>query len=116
VMQMLKQSFRPEFLNRLDEIVFYRPLKKDDLKQIVDLLIADLNKRLAARQLKVDVTVTAREYIVDEGSDPLYGARPLKRYIQGRVETLLARKIIASDIEPDTVLVIDRNDSGLYVR
>jgi ATP-dependent Clp protease ATP-binding subunit ClpB len=116
VMQMLKQSFRPEFLNRLDEIVFYRPLKKDDLKQIVDLLIADLNKRLAARQLKVDVTVAAKEYIVDEGSDPLYGARPLKRYIQGRVETLLARKIIASDIEPDTVLVIDRNDSGLYVR
>ncbi len=116
VMQMLKQSFRPEFLNRLDEIVFYRPLKKDDLKQIVDLLIADLNKRLAARQLKVDVTDAAKEYIVDEGSDPLYGARPLKRYIQGRVETLLARKIIASDIAPDTVLVIDRNDSGLYVR
>jgi len=116
VMQMLKQSFRPEFLNRLDEIVFYRPLKKDDLKQIVDLLIADLNKRLAARQLKVDVTDAAKEYIVDEGSDPLYGARPLKRYIQGRVETLLARKIIASDIEPDTVLVIDRNENGLYVR
>ena len=116
VMQMLKQSFRPEFLNRLDEIVFYRPLKKGDLKQIVDLLIADLNKRLAARQLKVDVTDAAKEYIVDEGSDPLYGARPLKRYIQGRVETLLARKIIASDIEPDTVLVIDRNENGLYVR
>ena len=116
VLQMLKQSFRPEFLNRLDEIVFYRPLKKDDLKQIVDLLIADLNKRLSARQLKVDVTDAAKEYIVDEGSDPLYGARPLKRYIQGRVETLLARKIIASDISPDTVLVIDRNESGLYVR
>ena len=116
VLQMLKQSFRPEFLNRLDEIVFYRPLKKDDLKQIVDLLIADLNKRLSARQLKVDVTDAAKEYIVDEGSDPLYGARPLKRYIQGRVETLLARKIIASDIAPDTVLVIDRNETGLYVR
>jgi ATP-dependent Clp protease ATP-binding subunit ClpB len=116
VMQMLKQSFRPEFLNRLDEIVFYRPLKKDDLKQIVDLLIADLNKRLAARQLKVDVTDAAKEYIVDEGSDPLYGARPLKRYLQSKVETLLARKIIASDIAPDTVLVIDRNETGLYVR
>ena len=116
VMQMLKQSFRPEFINRLDEIVFYRPLKKADLIQIVDLLIADLGKRLSARQLKVSVTDAAKEYIVDEGSDPLYGARPLKRYLQSRVETLLARKIIASDIAPDTTLVIDRNENGLFVR
>ena len=116
VMQMLKQSFRPEFLNRLDEIVFYRPLKKADLIQIVDLLIADLGKRLSARQLKVIVTDAAKEYIVDEGSDPLYGARPLKRYLQSRVETLLARKIIASDIAPDTTLVIDKNENGLFVR
>ncbi|MBA4347240.1 MAG: ATP-dependent chaperone ClpB [Clostridiales bacterium] len=116
VMQMLKQSFRPEFLNRLDEIVFYRPLKKADLIQIIDLLIADLGKRLAARQLKVSVTDAAKEHIVDEGSDPLYGARPLKRYIQGKVETLLARKIIASDIAPDTTLIIDRNETGLFVR
>ena len=116
VMQMLKQSFRPEFLNRLDEIVFYRPLKKADLIQIVDLLIADLGKRLGARQLKVSVTDTAKEYIVDEGSDPLYGARPLKRYLQSRVETLLARKIIASDIAPDTTLVIDKDENGLFVR
>ena len=116
VMQMLKQSFRPEFLNRLDEIVFYRPLKKPDLIQIVDLLIADLGKRLGARQLKVSVTGTAKEYIVDEGSDPLYGARPLKRYLQSRVETLLARKIIASDIAPDTTLVIDKDENGLFVR
>ena len=116
VMQMLKQSFRPEFLNRLDEIVFYRPLKKADLIQIVDLLIADLGKRLSARQLKVNVTDAAKEYIVDEGSDPLYGARPLKRYLQSRVETLLARKIIASDIAPDTTLVIDKNENGLFVR
>jgi len=115
VMQMLKQSFRPEFLNRLDEIVFYRPLTKEDLIQIVDLLIADLGKRLAARQLKVDVTDAAKEYIVDEGSDPLYGARPLKRYLQSKVETLLARKIIASDIAPDTTLVIDKNETGLFV-
>ncbi len=116
VMQMLKQSFRPEFLNRLDEIVFYRPLTKADLVQIVDLLIADLNKRLAARQLKVSVTDAAKEYIVEEGSDPLYGARPLKRYLQSKVETLLARKIISSDIAPDTTLVIDRNENGLFVR
>ncbi len=116
VMQLLKQSFRPEFLNRLDEIVFYRPLTSDDLKQIVDLLIADLNKRLAARQLKVDVTDAAKEFIVNEGSDPLYGARPLKRYLQSKVETLLARKIIATDVAPDTTLVIDRGENGLYVR
>ena len=116
VMQLLKQSFRPEFLNRLDEIVFYRPLTSDDLKQIVDLLIADLNKRLAARQLKVSVTDAAKEFIVDEGSDPLYGARPLKRYLQSKVETLLARKIIASDISPDTTLVIDKGADGLYVK
>ena len=116
VMRMLKQSFRPEFLNRLDEIVFYRPLTKADLKQIVDLLIADLGKRLAARQLKVSVTEAAKDFIVEEGSDPLYGARPLKRYLQGRVETLLARKIIASDIAPDTTLTIDKDESGLFVR
>ena len=116
VMQLLKQSFRPEFINRLDEIVFYRPLTSDDLKQIVDLLIADLNKRLAARQLKVSVTDAAKEFIVNEGSDPLYGARPLKRYLQSKVETLLARKIIASDISPDTTLVIDKGADGLYVK
>ena len=116
VMQLLKQSFRPEFINRLDEIVFYRPLTSNDLKQIVDLLIADLNKRLAARQLKVSVTDAAKEFIVNEGSDPLYGARPLKRYLQSKVETLLARKIIATDVAPDTTLVIDVGTDGLYVK
>jgi ATP-dependent Clp protease ATP-binding subunit ClpB len=116
VMQMLKSAFRPEFMNRLDEIVFYRPLTKSDLIGIVDLLIADLGKRLAARQLKVDVTKAAKEYIVDSGSDAVYGARPLKRYIQSRVETLLAKKIISEDIAPDTTLVIDRNETGLCVR
>ncbi len=115
-MQMLKQSFRPEFLNRLDEIVFYRPLTNDDLTQIVDLLIADLGRRLAEQQLKVSVTEAAKRYIVEAGSDPLYGARPLKRYIQSKVETLLARKIIGGDVAPDTTLVIDKNENGLYVR
>ena len=113
---MLKQSFRPEFLNRLDEIVFYRPLTKVDLVQIVDLLIADLGKRLAAQQLKVSVTDAAKEYIVESGSDPLYGARPLKRYIQSKVETLLARAIVGGDIVPDSTLTIDKNENGLFVR
>ena len=116
VLKMLKQSFRPEFLNRLDEIVFYRPLTKVDLVQIVDLLIADLGKRLAAQQLKVSVTDAAKEYIVESGSDPLYGARPLKRYIQSMVETLLARAIIGGDIAPDSTLTIDKNENGLFVR
>ncbi|NLI54935.1 MAG: ATP-dependent chaperone ClpB [Clostridiales bacterium] len=117
VMQMLKQSFRPEFLNRLDEIVFYRPLTKEDLKDIVDLLIADLDRRLgAAHQIKVRVTDTAKNYIVEAGSDPHYGARPLKRYLQSKVETLLARKIIADDVAPDTTLVIDKNENGLFVQ
>ena len=116
VMQMLKQSFRPEFLNRLDEIVFYRPLTKQDLTQIVDLMIADLGKRLVGRQLKVNVTNVAKEFIVESGSDPLYGARPLKRYIQSKVETLLARKIIGEDIAPETTLVVDKNENGLFVR
>jgi ATP-dependent Clp protease ATP-binding subunit ClpB len=116
VMQMLRQSFRPEFLNRLDEIVFYRPLIKADLKQIVDLLILDLGKRLGSHQLKVNVTDEAKDYIVDAGSDPHYGARPLKRYLQSNVETLLARKIIADDIAPGTTLVIDKNENGLFVR
>jgi len=116
VMQMLKGAFRPEFLNRLDEIVFYRPLTKADLKGIVDLLIADLGRRLADRQLKVDVTDAAKEYIVEAGSDAVYGARPLKRYIQSRVETLLAKKIIADDVAPDTTLVVDRDENGLFVR
>jgi len=116
VMMMLKGAFRPEFMNRLDEIVFYRPLTKNDLIGIVDLLIADLGKRLAARQLKVEVTKAAKEYIVDSGSDAVYGARPLKRYIQSKVETLLARKIISEDIAPDTTLIVDKNENGLYVR
>jgi len=116
VMQLLKQSFRPEFLNRLDEIVFYRPLTKADLTQIVDLLIGDLEKRLSTHQIKIRVTDAAKEFIVTAGSDPLYGARPLKRYIQSKVETLLARKIIGDDIAPDTTLVIDKNENGLFIQ
>ncbi len=116
VMQMLKSSFRPEFLNRLDEIVFYRPLTKEDLKGIVDLLIADLRRRLGDKQLRVEITAAAKEFIVEAGSDAVYGARPLKRYIQSRVETLLAKKIIADDVAPDTTLVVDRDENGLFVR
>ena len=116
VQQMLKAQFRPEFLNRLDEIVFYRPLTKDNLVGIVDLLIADLQKRLNARQLSVAVTDAAKQYIVDAGSDAVYGARPLKRFLQSRVETLLTRRIIETDLAPDTVLTVDYDGTNLFVR
>ena len=116
VQQMLKAQFRPEFLNRLDEIVFYRPLTKDNLVGIVDLLIADLQKRLNARQLSVSVTDAAKRYIVDAGSDAVYGARPLKRFLQSRVETLLTRRIIETDLAPDTVLTVDYDGTNLFVR
>ncbi len=116
VMQLLKSAFRPEFLNRLDETVFYRPLTKSNLTGILDLLIADLQTRLAERQLGVEVTDTAKAYIVDAGSDAVYGARPLKRYLQSHVETVLARKIIGTDLEPDTVLTVDYDGKELFVR
>lgn len=104
---LLKQQFRPEFLNRLDEIVFYKPLSKAEIFKIVDLLIADLQTRLENKQLYVELTEKAKEYIVNSGYDPVYGARPLKRFMQSKVETLLAKMIIAEDLQPQTTLVID---------
>ena len=113
VTALLKSSFRPEFLNRLDEIVFYKPLTKANITGIIDLLIKDLNKRLAENQLSVVVSDDAKAYIVDHGFDPVYGARPLKRYLQSNVETLLARKIIGENVAPGTVLHIDLRDGEL---
>ena len=107
--KLLKQSFRPEFLNRLDEIVFYKPLMKEQIMGIVDLMLESLQKRLADKQLTVTVTEAAKNFIIDDGFDPEFGARPLKRYIQRTVETLVARTIIAVDLEPGTELVVDYN-------
>ncbi|MBO4887828.1 MAG: ATP-dependent chaperone ClpB [Firmicutes bacterium] len=107
VEMMLKSSFRPEFLNRLDEIVFYKPLTKDNISHIVDLQLKDLDKRLKDKQLSVVLTDSARQYIIDGGYDPVYGARPLKRFMQAKIETLLARKMIAEDIAPGTKITID---------
>ena len=112
---LLKRSFRPEFLNRLDEIVFYKPLTRDNIKGIVDLLIADLRNRLGEKQLNVEITPAAKEKIIREGYDPIYGARPLKRYLQSKVETLLARAIISEDIAPETTLVVDVANEELCV-
>ncbi len=107
VEELLHRSFRPEFLNRLDEIVFYKPLTKDNITHIIDLIMKDLNKRLADKQLKCELTERAKDYIVETGYDPAFGARPLKRLVQRDIETLLARKIIAGDIDQGTTLVVD---------
>ena len=105
--KVLKQSFRPEFLNRLDEIVFYKPLMKDQVIKIVDLMLVSLQKRLENKQLTITVTDAAKEFIIEDGFDPNFGARPLKRYIQRTVETLVAKKIIAVDLAPGSELIVD---------
>ena len=110
VNELLKHSFRPEFLNRLDEIIFYRPLTKDNIKGIVGLKIAEISKRLEDRRVKIDVMQNAVDHIIDASYDPIYGARPIKRYIQSNIETLIARKMIECDIAPDTTIVIDYKD------
>jgi len=114
--QLLKQSFRPEFLNRLDEIVFYKPLMKTEIYKIVDLMLNSLRKRLEDKQLSLTVTDAAKDYIIANGYDVNYGARPLKRWIQQKVETLLARKIIAEDLAPNTMLTVDYDGNKLIVR
>ena len=115
VSALLKRSFRPEFLNRLDETVFYKPLTKENVRGIVDLLVKSLGERLAEKQISIRLTETAKDFIVDNGYDPVYGARPLKRYLQSKVETLLARKLIAEDIAPETELTVDCADGELAV-
>ena len=115
VMGLLRQSFRPEFLNRLDEIVFYKPLTKDAIRRIVGLLIDGLNKRLAEKQLTCTLTDAAVEHIVENGFDPLYGARPLRRYIQSEVETRLAQVILRDDPAPGATLTVDVANGELTV-
>ncbi len=113
---MLRQAFRPEFLNRLDEIVFYKPLTKENITHIIDLILNDLNGRLADKQLKCVLTDAAKAEIIETGYDPAFGARPLKRMIQRNVETLLARKIIADDVAPGAMLTVDVQDGEYVVR
>ena len=112
---MLKMQFRPEFLNRLDEIVFYKPLTRNEIDKIVDLQVADLNRRLSDKQLTMRLTPAARSYIVAQGYDPVYGARPLKRFMQRSVETLIARKLIAEDVQPRTDLLVDYDGDKLVI-
>ncbi|MCH5273619.1 MAG: ATP-dependent chaperone ClpB [Lachnospiraceae bacterium] len=110
----LRAHFRPEFLNRLDETIFFKPLTKDNIGGIVELLLADLNKRLADKELSIGLTPEAKEYIIAEAYDPVYGARPLKRYLQKYVETLSARLILADQAAPGSMILIQKGADGLY--
>ena len=115
--RLLKTHFRPEFLNRIDEIVTYKPLTKAEISRIVGLMVDALNKRLADRQLQVSLTEAAMNAVIDQGFDPAFGARPLKRYLQSKVETLIARRIIAADVKPGDVLIVDADEGGkLFVK
>ena len=116
VQSLLKQQFRPEFLNRLDEIVFYKPLRREEIFSIVDLMVRDLQRRLEEKQLTVELTEAAKDLIVEQGFDPVYGARPLKRYLQSHVETLIAKLIIRDDPMPRTHIVVDAENGDLTLR
>ena len=107
VSELLKHSFRPEFLNRLDEIIFYRPLTKDNIRGIVELKVKEISERLKEQRINVKVTDAATEQIIEQSFDPVYGARPIKRFIQSNIETLIARKMIENDIEPDSTVTVD---------
>ncbi|MBQ7492107.1 MAG: AAA family ATPase, partial [Clostridia bacterium] len=116
VTALLHRQFRPEFLNRLDEIVFYKPLTRENMYDIIELMLNGLRRRLEDRQLRLEVTGAAKEALIAGGYDPMYGARPLRRYLQQQAETLLARHMIASDPAPETVLTLDARDGMLLIR
>ena len=113
---LLKKSFRPEFLNRLDETIMFKPLSKANVTGIIDLLLNSLRERMEERRLRLSVTDEAKAFIVDHGYDPIYGARPLKRYLQGKVETLLAKKMLESDLAPNSELVVEEENGDLVVK
>lgn len=114
--KLLKQNFRPEFLNRLDEIVYYKPLMKTEIGHIVDLILDKLRDRLKDKQIDIDVTESAKDLIIERGFDQNFGARPLKRFIQSKIETLIAKKIIADEAEPNSTLTVDVENGGFVVR
>ena len=116
VEMLLKRSFRPEFLNRLDEVVFYKPLTKSDVTKIIDLQIAGLNRRLEVQQIKCVLTEAAKSAIVEAAYDPQYGARPLRRYVQHTVETMLSKKLLRGDIAPGQTVTVDVLDGELILR
>ena len=115
VNDLLRRTFRPEFLNRLDEIVFYKPLTKDDIGKIVELLFKDLEKRLADKHIRLTIDESAKNYIIDTAYSPIYGARPIKRFIQSEAETIIARKLIADNPAPGTEFCLAADENGLMV-
>ena len=116
VMGELHRAFRPEFLNRLDEMILFKPLTKDNLTGIIDIIIASLRKRLSERGLGIEISDSAKELIIERGYDPLYGARPLRWYLQSSVETLLARAILSGDLAAGSTLTVDVENDELVCR
>ena len=113
VTQELRAHFRPEFLNRLDETIMFKPLTKENIGGIIDLMVADVNKRLEEKELTIRLTEAAKQFVVDHGYDPVYGARPLKRYLQKHVETQAAKLILADQVRAGGVIVLDVRDGRL---
>ena len=116
VMADLRNHFRPEFLNRLDETILFKPLTKEDIYDIIDLLVRDVNKRLADREIQIALTESAKNDIVEGGYDPAYGARPLKRYLQKHVETLAAKLMLEGEVHAEDTILIDMADGKLLAR
>lgn len=116
VMNELRNHFRPEFLNRLDEIILFKPLAKEDISGILDLLVTDLNRRLSDKELTISLTETAKDFIIKEAYDPAYGARPLKRYLQKKVETMTAKLILSGQVGTEETIIIDAGENGLYIK
>ena len=116
VMGELRRAFRPEFLNRLDEIILFKPLTKENLNGIIEILMQGLRKRMADKTLKLDVTDAAKSLIIERGFDPIYGARPLKRYLQSAAETLIAKEILRGDLPAGSTLVLDAENGELTCR
>ena len=114
-MNDLRGHFRPEFLNRLDEIIMFKPLTKDNIGGIVDLMVRELSNRLADQELSLELTDAARTQVIETGYDPVYGARPLKRYLQNYVETLAAKKILSGDVHAGDTLVLDVRDGEFVI-
>jgi ATP-dependent Clp protease ATP-binding subunit ClpB len=116
VMQDLRNHFRPEFLNRLDEIIMFKPLTKENIRGIIDLLMEEVNERLADKEIRIELTDAAKDYVVDNGYDPAYGARPLKRFLSKHVDTLAARLILEGNVDPRDTILIDYLDGELEAR
>ncbi|MDY2608090.1 MAG: type VI secretion system ATPase TssH, partial [Lachnospiraceae bacterium] len=107
---------RPEFINRLDEIIMFKPLTKENISGIIDILISNLNKRIADRDLSISLTDSAKQFIADNGYDPVYGARPLKRYLQKNIETMVAKEILSDKLDAGDHIIVDFENNGLVTR